>query len=168
MQTQIITPLTVTSTEQIAPPTIERIVPTESIRTPSTEPVQESTLAPVPVTTTTPNRTIAPMTDTSPELLLSSVVPSSIIAETASTLTLSGFGVQKAEVFSVLIGKTRITSFKVIDDKTIRLTVEARQMIAGTYDVTVLGSSNTVAALSPGLTVTSSSSATTTSSTPLR
>ncbi|MCX6714685.1 MAG: FecR domain-containing protein [Candidatus Uhrbacteria bacterium] len=142
------------NTETIAPPPSNNVsTSTETILPPPSD--TSTPPEPTPVSTPQPNRTITPATADSPELLLSSMTPSTMVAGSAVTFTLSGFGFQKAGVSSVLIGNTRITSFKVWDDSTIKMSVDAGQFtVAGDYDVTVEGAQSASSTLSPGLTIT--------------
>ncbi len=149
-------------TETISTPLNEMIAPAETPLSPvvsiqpeqTTVPVIEETIPTTPTTTPPPNRTITPATPNSPELLLSTVSPNSIVAGTSATLTISGSGFIKAGVFTVLIGNTRMTSLKVVDDSTIQVSVSAGQFPAGSYNVLVEGTSNTTSTLFSGLTVT--------------
>lgn len=154
-------------TESISPPPGSGTSMSTEIIAPSSDTVpQGQGTQPISGGGVQPNRTITPATDTSPELLLSTVSPNSMVAGTAVTFTLAGSGFVKAGVFSVFIGNTRMTSFKVVDDSTIRLSIDAGKFPAGDYDVTVEGTSGTTSTLSPGLIVTRASATQTT--TPLR
>ncbi|OGL63374.1 hypothetical protein A2839_02590 [Candidatus Uhrbacteria bacterium RIFCSPHIGHO2_01_FULL_47_10] len=139
-----------TPTQATQSPTTPRS-PTQTAQPSAAEPAQEPASSSQEVQPTTPNQTISPATPDSPELLLSSVSPSSLVARTGGTLTLKGAGFQDAQVFSVFIGNTRITSFTTIDNSTIRLTVKAFQFEPGEYDVTVAGASNATATISSAL-----------------
>lgn len=142
---------TSTNTETIAPPPFTDPSSSTTDTTPSSS---DTSTQPAPTPAPQPNRTITPATPDSPELLLSSMSPHTMVAGTAVTFTLSGSGFIKAGVSSVFIGNTNVTSFKVWDDSTIKVSVDAGQFsTAGDYDVTVVGSSNASSTLSPGLTI---------------
>lgn len=149
-----LTPSITAAPTNVPTQTIETISPPSSGTSIGAETIQPPVDAtPVPEPPPAPNRTITPATADSPELLLSSMSPNTMVAGTAVTFTLSGSGFVKANVSSVVIGNTRITSYKVIDDSTIRLSIDAGQFPAGDYDVTVEGMANTFSSLSPGLIV---------------
>lgn len=139
------------TTETIAPPSSNNASTTEMISPPPSDTSTPSESIPAPQ----PNRTITPATSDSAELLLSSLSPNIMVAGTAVTFTLSGSGFVKAGVSSVFIGNMNVTSFKVWNDTTIKVSVDAGQFgTAGDYDVTVVGDANASSTLSPGLTVT--------------
>lgn len=157
----------------LPPPSDGSSVFTETIQPPpSTQPPIDSSpgqgTPPITTDTTPPNRTIAPATPTSPELIFSSMSPNTMVAGSTLTATLSGSGFVNAGVSSLLIGSTRMTSFKVWDDSTIKVSIDAGQFPAGTYNVTVEGASNVSSTLSSALTVTRAPQTQTTTTTPLR
>ncbi len=132
------------------PPSSEPSVPTETIQPPADAQRDQGT-PPVAEETVTPNQTITPKTETTAELLLSSVSPSFMSAGSGGVVILTGVGFEKANVFSVFVGKTRFMNFQILNDTTIRFTIGIRQMSAGAYDVSVEGSHAEFASLSPGL-----------------
>ena len=136
-----------------SPPEIS-VIPQPAVQTaqpPVLEPIPEPDLQSQVTPPITGNNTITPATPDSPELLLSSVTPSSLVARTGGTLLLKGSGFIDAQVSSVFVGNTRITSFALIDNSTIQLTIKALQFESGEYDVMVVGALNASSTISSAL-----------------
>jgi len=156
----VVQPSTPTQTPAPAPAQVPTptVAPTPTITTtPSSGSTNTSTssgtITSTPVTTT-PNKTITPATPETPELILSSATPNSILENTSVRLVLKGIGFVNAQVRSLTIGSVIMTDFSVQDDTTIILNVPVRTLYGGVYDVNVFGANQSSATLRGGLVVT--------------
>jgi hypothetical protein len=148
-----------TTTKNIVPPITTSTNPTPAatetplLPIPDTAPVPNITPIISTPTVTTPMATSSPAAPVIPAIILTSASPNSVLINSTTSITLTGEHFITAKVAAVIVGTTRITQFSVRSETSLIFTLNTKNILAGTYHITLEDAAGNLSMVRNALTV---------------